>query len=462
MTNSPEIRHINVDSDFKVLLSFKNGNIPTHPWQIVLYTSNTDAFNMYSSGFDGNAYHKCIPVDDSSILVMVDSHRLRSGTLQYKLIANIPDADFSDGVMDVVTPGNTSVCLWDGPSDDYKLPIWMEAILAQFLRGESAYEVAVRNGFVGSEAEWLESLHIPLVNLPGEREDAAMSQKGATDLAGQTLREANEQADKLANKALDDAKKYTDDNQSAVAEMIATHNASGAAHDDIRGAVQVAIQKFSDYYTKTETYTKEEVNQQIASLSTARFEVVATLPEAGETNVIYLLPKSPAQDNNAYDEYIYIAETWEVIGTTEIDLSQYATREWVQGFVSELQQQIRGKVDAVPGKGLSTNDYSAQDKAEVAKIAGKEDAQIIETIPGASVALDVVGGHTYLCGEVASLVISSVEDSPRSAVIRFRSGAVATSLTLPDALRVAGYARPEANREYELDIANRLAYINRF
>ena len=27
------------------------------------------------------------------------------------------------------------------------------------LRGKSAYEIAVENGFVGTEAEWLESLH---------------------------------------------------------------------------------------------------------------------------------------------------------------------------------------------------------------------------------------------------------------------------------------------------------------
>ena len=63
-----------------------------------------------------------------------------------------------------------------------------------------------------------------------------------------------------------------------------------------------------------------------ASITTVSFEVVQTLPSTGEANVIYLVPKSTAQTNNTYDEYIYTNNDWEKIGDTEIDLSNYYTK----------------------------------------------------------------------------------------------------------------------------------------
>lgn len=87
------------------------------------------------------------------------------------------------------------------------------------------------------------------------------------------------------------------------------------------------------------------------------------------------------------------------------------------------------------------------------------DEVCIENISGSSVVLDVAGGHTYLCGTLASLTLRSVVDSPREAVIRFRSGAVAATLSLPDTLEVVGYSVPAANMTYEINIASNRAVI---
>ena len=43
---------------------------------------------------------------------------------------------------------------------------------------------------------------------------------------------------------------------------------------------------------------------------------------------------------------------------------------------------VAGKVDKADGKGLSTNDYTDSDKAEVAKIAGKLDRSLTKLIIG--------------------------------------------------------------------------------
>lgn len=100
---------------------------------------------------------------------------------------------------------------------------------------------------------------------------------------------------------------------------------------DIYSVVTKAVNDLTNYYTKSEVYTKAEVN----NIAQARFAVVAQLPtEDIQTNVIYLVPKSTAQTNNDYDEYIYALKItnpetygWEKIGDTEIDLSDYVTTQ---------------------------------------------------------------------------------------------------------------------------------------
>jgi len=63
------------------------------------------------------------------------------------------------------------------------------------------------------------------------------------------------------------------------------------------------------------------------TMSGINFEVVQTLPLVDiSTSTIYLVPKQTAEVDNIYDEYINTDGTsqgWELIGTTEIDLTNY-------------------------------------------------------------------------------------------------------------------------------------------
>lgn len=90
------------------------------------------------------------------------------------------------------------------------------------------------------------------------------------------------------------------------------------------GFVTNAVNDLVNYYTKSQTYTQSEVDALIASISTVDFLIVQTLPtEDISTSTIYLVPKSTSQTQNVYDEYVYINNDWEIIGTTQIDLSNY-------------------------------------------------------------------------------------------------------------------------------------------
>ena len=87
-----------------------------------------------------------------------------------------------------------------------------------------------------------------------------------------------------------------------------------------------AVNDLENYYIKTETFTKQEVNNLISAITTMDIQVVQTLPVQDiSTTTIYLVPKTTAETNDAYDEYIYVSNAWEHIGSTDIDLTDYVT-----------------------------------------------------------------------------------------------------------------------------------------
>lgn len=67
--------------------------------------------------------------------------------------------------------------------------------------------------------------------------------------------------------------------------------------------------------------TKED----LAKFATFSIEVVATLPETGKDKTIYLVPKD-GKAPDIHDEYIWKNGAFELIGTTAVDLSEYAKK----------------------------------------------------------------------------------------------------------------------------------------
>lgn len=65
------------------------------------------------------------------------------------------------------------------------------------------------------------------------------------------------------------------------------------------------------------------VAAKIAEIGSISFKTVDSLPVTGDTKFIYLVPKSAAGTQNSYDEYIWYNSAWELIGSTDMDLSDY-------------------------------------------------------------------------------------------------------------------------------------------
>lgn len=90
------------------------------------------------------------------------------------------------------------------------------------------------------------------------------------------------------------------------------------------GFITKAVSDLTNYYTKSNTYTKTEVNALIGDLKTISIQKVDQLPTTGQSNIIYLVPASGSTENH-YVEYIWVAtdSTFEPIGDTKIDLTNY-------------------------------------------------------------------------------------------------------------------------------------------
>ena len=71
----------------------------------------------------------------------------------------------------------------------------------------------------------------------------------------------------------------------------------------------------------------DAINEAIGGLTGISFEVVETLPTRGKTGVIYLVAHSHGAGDN-YDEYVWLekSESYEKIGNTDVDLSNYVTK----------------------------------------------------------------------------------------------------------------------------------------
>lgn len=79
-----------------------------------------------------------------------------------------------------------------------------------------------------------------------------------------------------------------------------------------------------------------------------------------------------------------------------------------------------------------------------------DDGTIVQQVDGSAVSLDVKGGTMYVCGELTSLTIASVENSTKPSIIRFTSGATATQFSYPENFNITGWTKPEENRNYTI------------
>ena len=87
---------------------------------------------------------------------------------------------------------------------------------------------------------------------------------------------------------------------------------------------------------------------QLPAIAKFTKSVVAELPGTGSDNVIYFVPAADSEEQNVYEEYMWIDGQWELLGTTKVDLSGYATKEEMNKKVILLNTIEPGKATMTP------------------------------------------------------------------------------------------------------------------
>lgn len=81
----------------------------------------------------------------------------------------------------------------------------------------------------------------------------------------------------------------------------------------------------------------DRLNQAIAGGITK--QIVESLPDSGKDNIIYLVKSNDPGSQNIYEEYMWISDAWEKIGTTATDLEGLLSYAEDQTLTTEQKQQ---------------------------------------------------------------------------------------------------------------------------
>lgn len=201
-----------------------------------------------------------------------------------------------------------------------------------------------------------------------------------------------------------DANKKVNVNISGKADKVADATNGNFAVLDGNGNLVDAQKNPNSYYLKTDTYSKTEVDNIISALKSGAFEVVSVLPTIDiSTSTIYLLPKEVGTSvSNIYEEWICLdttttPATWELIGDTQIDLSNYVQKKSTAGLLKN-----DGSVDTTTY--LTASDITGKaNKSEMA-VSTSGDKTTITLKTGTSA--EVLNAHQDISGKQNTIEIS--------------------------------------------------------
>lgn len=203
--------------------------------------------------------------------------------------------------------------------------------------------------------------------------DEKIKQKIATDDAS-TLSQAKSYADGLADNYDPAGTAQTKVDELATGQVktnkddIATLK-SGKADK----STTLAGYGIGDAYTKTQT--DSAIQTAVANADHLKREIVPSLPEVEEADehTIYMVGTGDGSEDSAYEEYMLINGGFEKIGTSEVNLTNYATKSYVDTAKSEAvstaDTNADSKITAKIGEIGETTVKQYVDQAETDAIA---------------------------------------------------------------------------------------------
>lgn len=142
------------------------------PFRFKYYTASPS--RAFVASFDGNEYHNCHLDDDGNLCIGFDDHNMGLGTLMVERTYYLNNSCYVSGVCDERIAPAPVVIEEEGEGgviNKFQIVLSLQGettiaatstvqpYYAKGDPGESAYLIAVDHGYVGTEEEWLASLH---------------------------------------------------------------------------------------------------------------------------------------------------------------------------------------------------------------------------------------------------------------------------------------------------------------
>lgn len=122
------------------------------------------------------------------------------------------------------------------------------------------------------------------------------------------------------------------------------------------------------------SYTNKKVSQSAG----LHREIVQSLPVTGDEHIIYMVPKTGSGTNN-YDEYMWINNAYELIGNTEVDLTDYYNK-------TQVDTALNGKANTATSlSGYGITDAYTKTEVDTA-LSGKSGTVIVEKLSDTTMA----------------------------------------------------------------------------
>lgn len=209
--------------------------------------------------------------------------------------------------------------------------------------GKDAYLIAQENGYTGTKEEYAKVLtDIPkIINSIEEKPTEGSKNLITSGGVWQAIDDVHTTIDNQINIISDKVNSNTE-NISNIEQDI-TNIRTTEILDQIKGSIIDNLESLAADKSLSANQGRI-LKEMIANLANLQIEVVDQLPSTGETNIIYLVKKSGSAPD-IHDEYVFVDGKWEKIGNTEIDLSNYYTRDEVDAkipIIPNIETSVSG------------------------------------------------------------------------------------------------------------------------
>lgn len=142
------------------------------------------------------------------------------------------------------------------------------------------------------------------------------------------------------------------------------------------GFITNVVSDLVNYYLKTDTYSKTEIDNLVTSIPKFNIKVVTSLPTTNISTTTVYLKTIGNESSNLYEEFVYVDGLWEKLGTQTVDLTNYALKSSIPTKVSQL-----------------TNDNLYVDENKVEEILETNSKEVTSIDIGTSTNLDITNDN---------------------------------------------------------------------